>query len=259
MTDQPHQPQQPDPTPPGPDVPPTPPVPDTPPAPPLPPAGAPAGAAPQAAYGAPAPQQYWPAAPPVVPGGAPNPYGGSTMPAYAGGPAAPGSLPYVQQHFGPVASFGDRALALIIDGLWSLIFIVPMVIGVGIVIAGAPKTTEYDAYGNTQLTGGSGGLVALGVAIIVLSSLAAIAFQVWNRIIRMGRTGQSLGKRSQGLMLIDTVTGAPIGAGTCFLRELIHGIANQVIYLSYLWMLWDDQKQTLGDKVAHSTVIRLPR
>ena len=41
--------------------------------------------------------------------------------------------------------------------------------------------------------------------------------------------------------------------------EVIHGLANQVVYLSYLWMLWDSNRQTLGDMVAKSTVIKVPR
>ena len=35
--------------------------------------------------------------------------------------------------------------------------------------------------------------------------------------------------------------------------------ANQVFYLSFLWMLWDADRQTLGDKAVHSTVVHVPR
>nr|WP_262500234.1 RDD family protein [Phycicoccus endophyticus] len=76
---------------------------------------------------------------------------------------------------------------------------------------------------------------------------------------RMGRTGQSLGKRHTGLRLIDERTGQPVGAGTCLGRELLSGLVNQVVWLSYLWMLWDDNRQTLADKAVGSTVVKLPR
>ena len=65
------------------------------------------------------PAPYGAAQPP-----APNPYGGGygQAPAYAGGPPMhPGSLGYVQANFGQAASFGQRALALIIDSLISMI------------------------------------------------------------------------------------------------------------------------------------------
>ena len=56
-----------------------------------------------------APQQPGSYPPPAA-----NPYGGYTQaPAYAGGrPMHPGSVGYVEQYFGPVADFGQRALAL---------------------------------------------------------------------------------------------------------------------------------------------------
>ena len=74
----------------------------------------------------------------------------------------------------------------------------------------------------------------------------------------LGRTGQSVGKKIAGQKLINTTSGQPIGAGQSFVREVIHGLANQVVYLSYLWMLWDSNRQTLGDMVAKSTVIKVP-
>ncbi|HET6968763.1 MAG TPA: hypothetical protein VFI44_10815 [Ornithinibacter sp.] len=93
----------------------------------------------QPAYGA--PQQ------PGYPPPAANPYGGyATAPAYAGGrPMHPGSIGYVEQYFGPVATFGQRALALIIDTLLTLIGLVPMIIGFVVVIAAASRGTQtYD-------------------------------------------------------------------------------------------------------------------
>ena len=71
----------------------------------------------------------------------------------------------------------------------------------------------------------------------------------------MGRTGQSVGKKVIGLYLLDDKTGQPIGAGMCFLRELVQSLVNQIFYLGWLWMLWDADKQTLGDKAVHSNVV----
>lgn len=215
-----------------------------------PPPPADAVAAPPAPYGAPQPPAQE------------NPYGGGygQAPVYAGGPAMhPGSLGYVQANFGQTASFGQRALALIIDSLISMIGLIPMVIGVIMLAMGLPTDTYVDEFGMTQATGGNSGLAITGGVLIGFGALVALAITLWNRVFKMGRTGQSVGKKVIGLKLIDDKTGQPIGAGSCFLRELVSSIVNQVIYLSYLWMLWDADKQTLADKAVHSTVVVLPK
>lgn len=219
--------------------------PNQPPPPPLPqqpqqpvPAQQPQQANPYAAA-APAPYQ---AAPQV------NPYGG--------GQAFPGSRAYVEQQFGPIAGFGSRAGALIIDTLLSLIGFIPIIIGIIVMISGAPETDEY---GYSVDGTANGGLLAIGGLLIGLGLLLMIGIQIWNRIFKMGRTGQSVGKKAMGIKLINEQTGQPIGALQAFLRELLSGIINQVFYISYLWMLWDDNKQTLHDKIVHSTVIQVPK
>ena len=111
----------------------------------------------------------------------------------------------------------------------------------------------------TQTEGGNSSQAAIGGLLIGLGVLISLAITLWNRIFKMGRTGQSVGKKMVGLKLIDDKTGQPIGAGMCFLREIVSSIVNQVIYLSYLWMLWDADKQTLADKAVHSTVVVLPK
>ena len=118
---------------------------------------------------------------------------------------------------------------------------------------------DTDAYGSSVEGTANGGLAAIGALLIFLGGVLVIAIQVWNRIFKMGRTGQSVGKKAMGIKLIHEQTGQPIGAMQAFLRELLSGVINQIFYLSYLWMLWDDNKQTLHDKVIHSTVIEVPK
>jgi uncharacterized RDD family membrane protein YckC len=213
----------------------------------------------------PPPSQQGPAhLPPSQPGPPPapaaNPYGGYTQaPSYAGGrPMHPGSVGYVEQYFGPVAGFGQRALGLIVDMLLTLIGLVPMVIGFIVLLTAAPSVV-VDETGSTVTTGGDGTSAAIGGLLIALGGLLMLAITLWNRVFRMGRTGQSVGKSVVGLRLVDDKTGQPIGAGMCFLREIVLGLVNQVFYLGYLWMLWDTDRQTLGDKAVHSTVVVLPK
>ncbi|QKE82693.1 RDD family protein [Arthrobacter sp. NEB 688] len=232
--------------------PPEPTSPQTPPTP-----GAPASA-PQP-YPAPAAGQGYPPQQPP-PGAQQNPYGGwTTAPAFSGGQAPPESVPYVEAHFGPVASFGDRVLALLIDTAASFLPLLLMLAGIPFIVAGAPDRTGVDEYGMTTYGDTNGALIAVGIAVIVLFWLVGVGFQLWNRVFRMGRRGQSIGKSVVGLKLVDARTGAPIGAGSCFVRELVSGVVNSAVYLSYLWMLWDDNRQTVADKAVHSTVIKVPK
>jgi uncharacterized RDD family membrane protein YckC len=261
-------------------------------APPATPAANPYGAPPAGPSGAPpaAPQQVPPPAPPVVggqsyvgnPGAYPgwtgpgqaypqqtyapppaNPYGGyAQAPVYAGGggPAYPGSLAYVEQNYGKVADFGQRALAYLIDVAITLIGLVPMVIGIIMLTVGASSGFTTDQYGNVTSTGDvDTGLAVVGGLLIAFGVLVSLGITIWNRIFKMGRTGQSVGKKVIGLYLLDDKTGRPIGAGMCFLRELVQSLVNQVFYIGWLWMLWDADKQTLGDKTVHSSVVVVPK
>jgi uncharacterized RDD family membrane protein YckC len=241
-----------------------------PPVPPAPPtAPGPYGAPQPPAYGAPQPPPYGAPQPPpsqygAQPGYPPpaaNPYGGySQAPVYAGGQAAyPGSIGYVEQNFGKVASFGQRALAYLIDFAITLIGLIPMILGIILLVAAAPEL-QTDQFGTVTSSGdGDSGLAITGGLLIALGVLVSIAITLWNRVFKMGRTGQSVGKKAIGLFLLDDKTGRPIGAGMCFLRELVQGLVNQIFYLGWLWMLWDTDKQTLGDKAVHSSVVVVPK
>lgn len=191
-----------------------------------------------------------------------NPYGEYTSappPGLAPGQVMPGSLPYVEAHFGRVAHFGPRALAYLIDFALTLIGVVPVVAGAVMLIVSTIPATAHDSYDSTPVSQVNTGLLGAGILLMVVGGLLALAITIWNRIFRMGRTGQSIGKKVVGLKLINATTGAPVGAGMTFVRELLHGIINQVVYLSFLWMLWDPNRQTLADLVVKSAVIEVPK
>ena len=242
-------------------APPPPPAPAPPPAgPPAPPVAPeyPPPAPPVGTYGQPNPA----AAQPVYPQPPANPYGGySQAPVYAsGGPAFPGSLAYVEQNFGKVANFGQRALAYLIDMAITLVGLIPVVIGIILIAIAAPSDISTDQFGNTTTSGDSNpGLAVVGGLLIALGALIALGITIWNRVFKMGRTGQSVGKKVIGLYLLDDKTGQPVGAGMTFLREIVNSLVNQVFYIGWLWMLWDADKQTLGDKAVHSSVVNVPK
>jgi uncharacterized RDD family membrane protein YckC len=116
---------------------------------------------------------------------------------------------------------------------------------------------------------GGGGMSAndsgAGTALIIVGGLVLLAAFVYgiyryvtNYMLDQGRTGYTYGKRKVGIRTISETTGQPSGVGSCVLRWLLHGVINQVLYIDYLWPLWDDKNQTLTDKILGTVVIKQP-
>jgi uncharacterized RDD family membrane protein YckC len=103
-------------------------------------------------------------------------------------------------------------------------------------------------------------LIIIGVVfdngiVYALFALAALAWVVYNRWIQMGRTGQSLGKRTLNLKLISENTGEPIGAGMAFARDICHLVDSIICYIGWLFPLWDAKRQTIADKIVSTVVL----
>jgi uncharacterized RDD family membrane protein YckC len=117
----------------------------------------------------------------------------------------------------------------------------------------AGRTTTHDAFGQTITTNGDPS--GLAVALSLLGLLPYLAFWIWNRWWRQGNIGRSLGKSIVGLQLLDAHTGRPPGSFRAFLRELAHYVDSLVLYLGWLWPLWDARRQTLADKLCSTIVV----
>jgi uncharacterized RDD family membrane protein YckC len=70
-----------------------------------------------------------------------------------------------------------------------------------------------------------------------------------------GTSGQTLGKRALSIRVVDADTGDSIGVGRALARWFGRILSTIVIYLGYLWMLWDRNKQTWHDKLSSSVVV----
>ena len=171
---------------------------------------------------------------------------------YAGPPAHAADGPW-----GPLASWGTRVGAMLIDSLLQLIGMVPYVVGFVLIIAGSPDTSSYEVSGGSSPDETNTGMVIAGVALVGVGVLLMIGIQVWNRVFRMGRTGQSIGKKAMGIKLVEERTGQPMGPGMCFVRELAHFL-DGIAYIGYLWPLWDAKRQTFADMVMSTVVVRAP-
>jgi uncharacterized RDD family membrane protein YckC len=103
-------------------------------------------------------------------------------------------------------------------------------------------------------------LVFIGVAthsviLILLLDLVALVVSGYNRWYMAGTTGQSWGKKALGLKLVSESTGAPIGAGMAFARDICHFLDSIACYIGWLFPLWDAKRQTFADKILSTIVI----
>jgi len=122
---------------------------------------------------------------------------------------------------GPRANFGQRLVAIIIDGI---VVAIPVVI--------------------------------LYVISKPLGIIAAIVLG-WGYAIYLegSPSGQTVGKKAMGIRVIDFSSGGPIGYGRAFVRQLARILSGAPCYLGYLWMLWDKENQTWHDKLANDVVV----
>lgn len=141
------------------------------------------------------------------------------------------------------ANVFTRFAANIIDGLLTVPFYIPYII----LMTRIEDPAQVDEISPLLWT------------INLIPFFAGIVFSLWNVIYRMGKTGQSLGKKFLGIAVVDE-RGLPIGVGMACLREIIGKmISGMVCYLGYLNALWDDRKQGWHDKMAKSFVCYVPQ
>jgi len=198
---------------------------------------------------------------PQQPGYGQPQYGQPGQPQYGQQPPY-GQPQYAQQGYGgqqpgygygggaQLAGWGSRVGASLLD---SLISGVPIAIGYTVFIIDVATRSNDGYYSSTS----SEGPHAYSVVLLIVGFLASIGLWVWNRVIRQGNTGQSVGKSALHIKLVDTTSYQPIGPGKAFLRDFLSGIFNNACFLNVLWPLWDDQNQTWHDKVMSTYVVKV--
>jgi uncharacterized RDD family membrane protein YckC len=137
--------------------------------------------------------------------------------------AAPieGNTPGMSQ-WGPLASWGDRVVAYLID-------IAPVII-LNIIFLDR---------------GGLG----------VLVNLATTAYYFYIAYM-LGERGSSPGKRITGLKVVKIADGQVLGGGMGIVRYLAHFIDAIICGLGFLLPLVDAQRQTIADKILSTVVLR---
>jgi uncharacterized RDD family membrane protein YckC len=123
---------------------------------------------------------------------------------------------------GPRAGFWRRFAAAFLDGI--LVGVVAFILRV--------------------LLGGGGG-----------SGLGTLLSAAYFTYFEGGAKGQTFGKMALGIRVIDFGGGGSIGYGRAFIRWIGRFVSAIVLLLGYLWMLWDNERQTWHDKFANAVVV----
>ena len=152
---------------------------------------------------------------------------------YSQQPMAYGGQGYVvpPANFGVFASWWSRFFGYMIDS-----FILGLVIGTPSALLSAAFADPEDA------------LLPLG--LIVLVGLFGYFTFFWTR-----QRGQTLGQKIVGVRVVR-IDGQPMTVGKSIIRVFGFWVNGLVLYLGWLWPLWDDQKQGWHDKMAGTIVVR---
>jgi uncharacterized RDD family membrane protein YckC len=200
---------------------------------------------------APGPQAPPPGYAPPGPEGAPR-YGGPVPP---GGWQQPIARPTAGWAGLPLASWGSRLGATVIDGL---VLLIPAVVLFFVVVASAVGISgDEDA--------SAGAVIAALILYVVLMAAVVLLYAPLLMMRQGARNGQTLGKQLLGIRVVRD-SGEAMSFGWAALREVVIknlavGIASSIIpfipwFLNYFWPLWDDQNRALHDMAASTHVVR---
>ena len=151
-----------------------------------------------------------------------------------------------------LAGFWIRLLALFIDSILYPLLSLPFVAaGVGIFLARQCYSLDgsFECYDNLQEPWS----FVVMIALFVVGFLVGFVLYV----IQMGHSGKTWGSKICGIRVVRAYGEGSIGFWRALGRTLFANIfSSAIIYLGYLWMLWDDRNQTWQDMVVKSIVIK---
>lgn len=177
----------------------------------------------------------------------------------------PWGMPQDSLHGRPLASWGSRVGALVLDALTA-----GLVFGLVTLPLTMPFATAAQEY---MLEVFSGNLdaepPAIDVRFLAGSLLVGLLYWLYDTVCTM-RWGRTLGKKIVGIRVVSVAAPERLGFGPSALRALVkHAdsiLGNVPIVstllavfslLDYLWPLWDKPlRQSLHDKVAKSAVLK---
>lgn len=193
---------------------------------------------------------------------APPPGFGQPPPGYGQQPSGYGQPPpgYGQPGYGgysgspdrqgrPLASWGKRVGAAIVD---FLILAVPLFVIISVIFG-----VDFNAGSDED---GAGFSLSASLAPSLLGFVLSAAYYVY---FTGGESGQTLGKKLLGIAVRDAETGGPLGYGKSGLRYLVQAGPGSFCFLwsivDSLWPLWDQKNQAIHDKAVNTLVVEVPK
>jgi uncharacterized RDD family membrane protein YckC len=124
--------------------------------------------------------------------------------------------------------------------------------------ASGPRAGFWRRFGGAIIDG-----VILGVIGLILqlalkgagSALSILAGLAYFTLFVGARRGQTPGMSAVGIRVISFDGSGSIGYGRAFIRWIGGYVSAIVIFIGFLWMLWDKEKQCWHDKLAADVVV----
>jgi uncharacterized RDD family membrane protein YckC len=142
---------------------------------------------------------------------------------------------------GQYAGFVTRAVAFYVDRLIVVAVVAIVTLGSGFAIQFFRLSELLGTQDMVQTIVGIGAAVLAGTFDLFYS----VAFWVL--------AGQTPGKRLMGLVVVKT-DGGRVGLGAALLRWVGYWLSG-ILFLGYLWVLVDNRRQALHDKLAGTLVV----
>jgi len=168
----------------------------------------------------------------------------------------------------PLAGFGDRLLAYLID--YAILLAASIPILVPLVVAQLsimmPQLTRFENRRSLEPPPGPGEVFGsiIGPLLVVYAAAFALSLAVYYiyRVEMMFRTGQTVGKRVMKLRVVPLDPSATLTRGMATKRWLVDSVGATfvplLVYLDGFWQLWDKPyRQCLHDKFAETTVVKV--
>lgn len=124
--------------------------------------------------------------------------------------------------------------------------------------ASGPRAGFWRRFGGAIIDGIIVGIVGLVLQISLKGAGSALSILVGLAYFTLfvgGTRGQTPGMSAVGIRVISFDGSGSIGYGRAFIRWIGGYLSGIVIFLGFLWMLWDKEKQCWHDKLASDVVV----
>ncbi len=152
------------------------------------------------------------------------------------------------------ASFGQRFLALIIDGIVisivRSILIIPLLAAIG--FSFASDIQNFD----TNEPGDFFRMISVFIAAVAaLSAISTVISILYFSLMESSKYQASLGKLALGIIVVD-LDGNRIDLGKAVLRNIGKLVSAFILFIGYIMAAFTDKKQALHDIIASTLVVK---